>query len=148
MKEENLLDWIEAEVSRYMRKYGCPNLYEKNDLISEGYLIAIDAIKKFDEQKKASVKTYIQKCVKNRLLDISRYQRRRICHSLPESQDRSSFSDLIYKNYVEPKSDDFFPYIDMCITLEKIKSPQLEDLISGEIASMNKLRKNGQEGVG
>lgn len=127
--ENNLLDWIEAEVSRYMRKYGCPNLYEKNDLISEGYIIAVDAIKKYDEAKKTSVKTYIQTCVKNRLIDLSRYETRRISEELNEVP-----------------SMDCFSYIDLCFTLEKISSPMLEDLVSGEIMSMNKLRRNGKEG--
>jgi DNA-directed RNA polymerase specialized sigma24 family protein len=130
MKEENLLELIEAEVSRYMRKYGCPNLYEKNDLISEGYLIVTEAIKKFDENKKTSMKTYLQTCLKNRLINISLYEKRRICEPLIQE-------DCSY----EPKSQNFFPYIDLCLSFSKIDSHLFDELLAGELRSVNALKK-------
>jgi len=98
MEDSKLLEWISTEVSAYMRKYGIPDFVEKDDLISEGWLVASMAMKSYDESKKANMKTFIQVCVKNRIHNICKYEKRRV---------HEEFSEVV--------SEPFYSYIDLCL---------------------------------
>lgn len=119
MEETDLLSWIDAEVRNITKKYGTPRLHESQDLISEGWIVAQKALRDYNENRNASLKTFVQACVKNRIIDIFRYENRRVHDGLEKAANKTATT--------------YFAYVDVSMTLKhflKEDFEKLEDVIN------------------
>ena len=117
--DQELLAWVDAEVKSITRRYGTPNTYEKDDLLSEGWIVAKKALQDYREEQHASLKTFVRKCVKNKIIDIFRAESYR-------SHDE-------FVDDLPVFSQNFYSYIDVCMTLKNIFKEdyeKLEDVIN------------------
>lgn len=118
--EEDLLAWIDAEVRSITKKYGTPYLYEKEDLISEGWIVAKKALTEFDVEKNTSLKHFVRSCVKNKIIDIFRSESYRVCEELPEE--------------IPVVAPDLYEYINLSLSLQSFLKEDFEkltDIIDG-----------------
>jgi len=119
MEEKDLLSWIDIEVRNITKKYGTPRLHEKNDLISEGWIVAQKALKSYNANRNTSLKTFVQTCVKHRIIDIFRYENHRVHESIEKAENKTAPT--------------YFAYVDVSMTLKhflKDDFEKLEDVIN------------------
>lgn len=114
MEDTDLLSWIDTEVRNFTKKYGTPLMHETDDLISEGWIVAQRALKSYDSKHTASLKTFIQICIQNRIKDIFRYENRRVHESIEKTDKRTAPT--------------YFNYVDVSLTLKKFLGEDYENL--------------------
>ncbi|MDD4315806.1 MAG: sigma-70 family RNA polymerase sigma factor [Clostridia bacterium] len=103
---------------------------EEEDLFQEGLIAIISAVKQYDESKKCSFSTYVNTCVRSRIIDAirsaTRQKHRALNDSLPLSDEMDST-----RTYVDPveiyikreRVDAFYQ------NLEKMLSPLQNEIL-------------------
>lgn len=90
--------------------------HSQEDLISEGRLAAWLAIEKFDSRKEVKLKTFVFKCVENRIKNIQKFDSRR--------------PNLLSNYDFEEESFDDFDLIDLEISAQMILSSSEYDIFT------------------
>lgn len=94
MNFNEVLSYIQKIAKQYIYKFPSTSMYSLEDLVNEGVLKYYETVDKYDDQNKATFKTYLSRVLVNKyntLLrkEITRHQtyKKRFCEKLYETSD-------------------------------------------------------------